>query len=887
MDQWFRAARTGDIAYIKAHYRQMRGSRTANGGYSALMIAARYGCREVVSLLKSHEARIYCDTHWTALIFACDSGHQPIVQELAPLEAGLSDYRGITGLMRASLHGFTTIIRALLPYGEEVNATLREPVSDFPKGCNALTMAMMSGHRESVQLLLPVEFSSLTIATVQDCVRDRELTDVQTDCINLVTSFLEQRAMIEDPSFKSTYPWFYAAATNDAQYIRDHLSEAAKTSNPDDGNKCALFYAIIHGAKDVAEILFEVEKDCVDSSQNGFTSYLKDTVFKDIIIGSSASLSKQLISTAPDLLINTESVATTSQPIDPYLRENGTGGLLDQAEDPKKPASTVSLLHATPRLAIPNTKPIPLRAANTRTTPQEARRPKSKEIRGVSQGTISPGPTRSQSTERLISRKGDGSATTPLRQTSSKCSSRVARSSSRSSSASRFVSGRAGSSTVNHTSRKSFSKTGPYDSETNVTRHKIVNKADLPAISKLVKESVLKANAQDTSQELVSICASDNCRTILERTEENNSLKDLSLPCVSIGATHEEADTTDEAAHLFSQTKASSAEPSVHNSGTSGAQEDIDSPGHEDCFKLLAKCATSNMASATITPGATNRPSKYSPRGDGSIEGVEKSLSALLAGISERIERMDTLATHNAEQCTSLSVGFEKITALITKHNEQIENIWKAHQALAISVLQEKSNRDRSETGNYSAATPSSVTADYRTQPPAMPHNAEEPVAACSGEPNAKVNSMSASVCGEAPQQLSILSPNESSLYDQTRFVTRSVVPAALSTIYIGPLQQPSTHDPDDNTPTIIPETASAPPAPVSESAGPYLAMKNETNKTIRCLLTNTDSDRRKIPLLDLYASFQGYVYLLSVILSLIAISSLTSNVILPFSMKQ
>lgn len=58
---------------------------------------------------------------------------------------------------------------------------------------------MMSGHRESVQLLLPVEFSSLTIATVQDCVRDRELTDVQTDCINLVTSFLEQRAMIEDP----------------------------------------------------------------------------------------------------------------------------------------------------------------------------------------------------------------------------------------------------------------------------------------------------------------------------------------------------------------------------------------------------------------------------------------------------------------------------------------------------------------------------------------------------------------------------------------------------------------------------------------------------------------------------------------------------------------
>lgn len=137
----------------------------------------------------------------------------------------------------------------------------------------------------------------------------------------------------------------------------------------------------------------------------------------------------------------------------------------------------------------------------------------------------------------------------------------------------------------------------------------------------------------------------------------------------------------------------------------------------------------------------------------------------------------------------------------------------KTQQTLTMFMLQEKSSRDRSETGNYSAATPSSVIADGRVQPFALPRNTDEPVVVCAGEPNAKLNSMSASVCGEGPQQLSILSPNESSLYDQTRFVTKSVAPATVSAIYTGPLQQPSTHvlDTSNNNSTICPEPASAP----------------------------------------------------------------------------
>ncbi|EFO63538.1 Ser/Thr protein kinase [Giardia lamblia P15] len=861
MDQWFRAARTGDISYIKAHCRQMKGSRTTSGGYTALMIAARYGYREVVSLLKNYEARIYCDTHWTALMFACDSGHQPIVQELAPLEAGLSDYRGITGLMRASLHGFTTIIKTLFSYEGELNATLKEPVSDFPKGCNALAMAMMSGHKESVQLLLSLESSSLTTAIVQECVRNHELTDAQTDCISLVTSFLEQRAMIADPSFRETHPWFYAAATNDVQYIQDHISDCAKLTNSDDGDKCALFYAIIHGAKDVAEMLFELEKDCIDSSQNGFTSYLRDTAFKDIIIGSSASISKQLVSTTPDPPSTTEpSVtlptavhATALETTDACSQDAEISNFPDQVEESKKPVSTASLLHATPRLTIPTTKPIPLRAANTRTTPQEARRPKSKEPRGVSRGTISPGPNRSRSTEKLATHRDAGPVTTPMKQTPSKESTRTVRSGSRFSSASRSVPRRASSSdTGRNISRKSFNKVGPYDSEPHVVRSRIANKGQIPAISKLVKESVLKASAQNMSQELVSVCTSDNCRTISERTEENDSPRDLSLPCVSIGVAHEKADITDEAAHLFSQTKVSNTELSIHNSSTGGTQEDVNSPEHDDCFKLLAKCAVPSAGSVTITPGATNRPSKYSPRGDGSFEGVERSLSALLAGISEKIERLDVLTKQNTEQCASLSTGFEKITTLITGHNEQIENIVKTQQALTMLMLQEKSSRDRSETGSYSAATPSSVIADGRMQPFTVPRNTDEPVVVCTGEPNAKLNSMSASVCGEGPQQLSILSPNESSLYDQTRFVTKSVVPAALSAIYTGPLHQPSTHalNTSNNNSTIYPESASAPLMLMSRNPKSFFAMK-------------------------------GYINLFFAVLSLVIINSITCNTIL------
>lgn len=891
MDQWFKAARAGDISYIRTHYRHMKGSKTVNGGYTALMIAAHYGRREIVSLLKNHEARIYCDTHWTALMFACDSGHQPIVQELAPLEAGLSDYRGITGLMRASLHGYTTIIKTLLPYDGELNATLKEPVSDFPRGCNALTMAMMSGHRESVKMLLPLEFSSITISTVHECVQNHELTDIQTDCINLVTSFLEQRALIEDPSFKSTHPWFYAAATNNTQYILDHLLESAKTGNPDDGNKCALFYAIIHGAKDVADILFELEKDCVDSSKSGFTSYLRDTVFKDIIIGSSATLSKQLASTAAaDLLVNAECATVspdaksdaTPRAASLCLHENELSSLPDQIEDVKKPVSTAGLLRATPRLTVPNTKPIPMRAMNARTTPQEARRPKSKESKGMPRAAISPGSSRSRSTERLAIHNGDGPINTPMKQTPSKNTTKAARSNSRSSSASRSIPGRASSSSAGrNTPRKSFTKTGPYDSETSATRPKIASKAEAPAISRLVKDSVLKANAQNTSQELVSICTSDNCRTILERTEENNSPRDLSLPCVSIGIAHEEADTTDEAAHLFSQTKASSAEPSIHNSGTSSAYEDANSPCHDDCFKLLAKCAGSSSGSTTITPGATNRPSKYSPRGDGSFEGAEKSLSVLLAGISERIERIDSMTKQNTEQCATLSAGFEKITTLISGHNEQIENIVKTQQALVTFMLQEKSNRDRSEIGNHSAATPSSVISDCRAQPAAMPRGTDEPVITCTGEPNGKLNSMSASVCGDAPHQLSILSPNESSLYDQARFVTRSVVPATLSAIYTGPLQQPSMHTMNDNNSTIFPEPVIVPQDLAPEDTESSSVTESKAKQIPQWSQMNTDTSSRMTSLLNSYVNLRGYVGLVFVIFNLIIIGSMTCNAIL------
>lgn len=889
MDQWFKAARTGDISYIKAHYRQMKGSRTVNGSYTALMIAAHYGCREIVSLLKTYEARIYCDTHWTALMFACDSGHQPIVQELAPLEAGLSDYRGITGLMRASLHGYTTIIKTLLSYEGELNAILKESVSDFPRGSNALIMAMMSGHRESVKMLLPLEFSSITVSTVQECIHNHELTDIQIDCVNLVTSFLEQRTLLNDPSFKSTHPWFYAAAINDTQYIKDHLSECANTTNPDDGNKCALFYAIIHGAKDVADILFELEKDCVDSLQNGFTSYIKNTVFKDITIGTSVNLAKQLASTMSDTLVTAEPVTTSPirDDVSPQTaglctQNNEITSLPDQIENNKKPVSTASLLRATPRLTVPNTKPIPLRAANTRTTPQEARRPKSKDSKGIPQVAISPGPNRSRSAEKLALHTYDGLVNTPMKQTPSKNTTKAMRSNSRSSSASRSVPGRASSSNMNrNTPRKSINKTGPYSNETTTSRPKSANKVEAPAISKLVKESLLKANAQDMGQELVSICTSDNCRTILERTEENNSPRDLSLPCVSIGIANDEADTTDEAAHLFSHTKASSAEPSVHNSGTSSAHEETNSPCHDDCFKLLAKCAASSFGSTTITPGATNRPSKYSPRGDGSFEGAEKSLSVLLAGISERIERIDSMTRQNTEQCATLSAGFEKITTLITGHNEQIENIVKTQQALVAFMLQEKSNRDRSETGTYSAATPSSVTEECRIQPVVTSSNTNEPIVACIGEPNVKLNSMSGSVCGDAPHQLPILSPNESSLYDQTRFITKSIAPSTLSAIYTGPLQQSSVQTVSGSNVSILPKTILTPSNLALENVGASVMAENGADQKSIYSQLNINTDSKMTSLLNLYNRLRGYVGLLCLIFGLIMISSVTCSIIL------
>ena len=91
------------------------------------------------------------EEQFTALMFACDNGHDDVVGVL--LEAGAEPNEandlGMTSLMWASFNGHTNIILRLLKAGAEAAVDLTDQ-----KGYTALMYASQMGHSLAVQKLL-------------------------------------------------------------------------------------------------------------------------------------------------------------------------------------------------------------------------------------------------------------------------------------------------------------------------------------------------------------------------------------------------------------------------------------------------------------------------------------------------------------------------------------------------------------------------------------------------------------------------------------------------------------------------------------------------------------------------------------------------------------
>ena len=120
----------------------------------ALLEAVTAGHNEAVEFLLQLET-VYIDhineEGKTALMLACERGHEDIVHSLtsAGANVNLQDNNGWTALMRASEHNHISIINMLL----QANANHHLKKSD---GSNALIIASFDGHYEVVELLIGI-----------------------------------------------------------------------------------------------------------------------------------------------------------------------------------------------------------------------------------------------------------------------------------------------------------------------------------------------------------------------------------------------------------------------------------------------------------------------------------------------------------------------------------------------------------------------------------------------------------------------------------------------------------------------------------------------------------------------------------------------------------
>ena len=122
----YEAASKGEITWFENN-NDYEVNEKNNDGYTALMLAASNGHKDIVSKLLAQEGidvNAKDDHHNTALIFATQKGHTEIVYALLAKGADVNakdDHRN-TALIFAAEKGHTDIVHALLEKGADVNA---------------------------------------------------------------------------------------------------------------------------------------------------------------------------------------------------------------------------------------------------------------------------------------------------------------------------------------------------------------------------------------------------------------------------------------------------------------------------------------------------------------------------------------------------------------------------------------------------------------------------------------------------------------------------------------------------------------------------------------------------------------------------------------------
>ena len=154
LDDWFRAAATGDVYTLENMLKKGENVDRVDEkhGSTALMFAAQAGDKEAVELLLNSGADINARNSPygnTPLMYAVKSNHKETMKSL--LEAGadpnMKNVDGEGALHEAVIHGYPDIIKLLLDFGVDVD-------SQTSRGNTSLLLASDLGYQNGVKILL-------------------------------------------------------------------------------------------------------------------------------------------------------------------------------------------------------------------------------------------------------------------------------------------------------------------------------------------------------------------------------------------------------------------------------------------------------------------------------------------------------------------------------------------------------------------------------------------------------------------------------------------------------------------------------------------------------------------------------------------------------------
>ena len=202
----------------------------------------------------------------TALMLACEGGHEDIVHSLlsAGANVNLQDNNGWTALMRASKHNHISIINMLL----QANAN---PQLKKSNGSNALMIASFDGHYEVVELLI-------SIGVDYKYQREDGTNAFMLACQNGHTQIVELLLKEQvDPNVQDKNGWnaFMVACANGHTQIVELLLKKQVDPNVQSKNGWNAFMsACKNGHTQIVELLLKEQVDPNVQNKDGWNAFM-------------------------------------------------------------------------------------------------------------------------------------------------------------------------------------------------------------------------------------------------------------------------------------------------------------------------------------------------------------------------------------------------------------------------------------------------------------------------------------------------------------------------------------------------------------------------------------------------------------------------------------